>query len=269
MLVYGRMIYGGKDRVKGVSYCSNCCKYTKNASYIGRMYWHFFLVPLIPDGPRVRIIKQCRRCGKGEHIPEENLPAIVESLSKRSQLASSAILDGQKQIIQDGEPASAILSLVNLVETMCTYNMVNEVNVVRTLLEKEKRMLAHHLIDGRMMEFRGELKGARMAYQQALGHHPDEAAVYLLLARICMRMKDVRGTGEAYEKALPLSENRYPIYLELLKVYQSTKEWLRLAETYEECFKVRPDLARDRSFYKDYSKACKYGGKQPIEVPAC
>lgn len=266
MIVYGRNMYGGKGRVKGVTHCQKCCKYTKNTSYLGRMYWHVFLIPLIPDGPRVRVIKECCRCGNGQHVPEEELPATVASLNKQAQYALAELINGQVAIMQDGEEVSAVFSLVNLVETMCVFDMGKELAVMSASLKEREMMQVHHLMDGRMMEFKGNIKGARAAYEAASGHQPEDARVYMLLARICMRLKDVRGARDAYHKALLISSNRYPIFLELLKVYKATKEWFHLAGAYEECFKIRPDLARDGSSYKAYTNACKHGGKQPVAV---
>lgn len=268
MIVFGRMMYGGKGHVKGVTYCHKCCKYTKSASYLGRMYCHLFLIPLIPDGPRVRVIKECRRCGNRQQIPEEELSAAVASLSKQSQFALAELLGGHDRIQHDGEEVSAAFFLVHLVERMCTFDMGKELAAVSTSLRENGRMQIHHLLDGRILEFQGNLKGARAAYQAASGYPPEDAKVYMILAGMCMRMKDVKGARDAYQKALPISSNRYPIYLELLKVYQETKEWFQLAEAYEECFKVRPDLAKDAMYYKPYTKACKQGGKQPVDAMA-
>lgn len=228
------------------------------------MYWHVFLIPLIPDGPRVRVIRECCRCGNSQHIAEEELLTTVASLNKQAQHALAGLINGQVTIMQDGEEVSTVLSLVNLVETMCVFDMGKELAALSMSLKDHAMMQIQHLMDGRIMEFKGNLKGARAAYQAASGHQPEDAKVYMLLARICMRLKDARGARDAYNKALPISSNRYPIFLELLKVYKATKEWFHLAEAYEECFKIRPDLARDGSYYKAYANACKHGGKQPV-----
>lgn len=257
-------MYGGKGRVKGVTFCQKCSKYTRNTSYLGRMYYHVFLIPLIPDGSRVRVIRECCRCGDGQHIPEEELPSIVASLNTKAQYALAELLNGRKTIMQDGEEVSAAFSLVNLVETMCAFDMGKQLAALSASLKDHGMMQVQNLIDGRIMEFKGNLKGARAAYHAASGHQPEDARVYMQLARTCMRLKDVRGAREACRKALPISSNRYPVLLELLKVYQTTKEWFHLAEVYEECFSIRPDLAKDASYYKAYAKACKHGGKQPV-----
>lgn len=266
MIVFGRNMYGGKGYVKGVTYCPKCCYYRKSASFVGRMYFHIFLIPLIPDGPRVRVIKECCRCGNSQHITEDKLPAAVASLSKQAQYALAELLDGHHRIKLDDEEVSAAFYLVNLVERMCTFDMGKELAAISASLKEHGLMQLQNLIEGRILEFKGNLKGARAAYQTASGYPPEEAKVYMILAGICMRMKDISGAKDAYQKALPISADRYSIFLELLKVYSKTKEWPLLAEAYEECFKVRPDLARDNMFYKPYAKACKHSGKQPINA---
>ena len=258
-------MYGGKGYVKGITYCPKCCKYRKSASYLGRMYYHVFLIPLIPDGPRVRIIKECSRCGNSQHITEDNLPAAVASLSKQAQYALAELLDGHQRLkLDDDDEVSSAFYLVNLVEKMLTFDMGKELAEISAKLRERGLKQLQNLIEGRILEFKGNLKGARAAYQAASDYPPREAKVYMILAGICMRMKDITGAKDAYQKALPITTDRYSIFLQLLEVYSKTKEWLLLAEAYEECFKVRPDLARENLYYKPYAKACKHCAKQPI-----
>lgn len=257
-------MYGGKGYVKGVTYCRKCCTYRKSASYVGRMFFHVFLIPLIPDGPRVRVIKECSRCGDKLLISEEELPVVVASLRTQAEYALAELLKGNHGIKVDDDEVSAGFYLVNLVEKMSTLDMGKELAAISALLKERGLLQLHHLIEGRILEFKGNLKAARAAYQAASEYPPNEAKVYMILAGICMRLGDVLGAKNAYERALPISKDRYSIFLALLEIYQKTKEWPPLAEAYEECFKVRPDLAKDVMFYNPYAKACKNCGKQPI-----
>lgn len=264
MIVFGRNMYGGRGHVKGVTYCQKCCRYRKSSSYVGRMYYHLFLIPLIPDGPRVRVIKECSRCGNSQHIAEDELPDVVASLSRQARSALAELLAGNQRMMVEDEEVSTAFYMVNLVERMCTFDMGKELAAISASLKEHGLLQLQHLIDGRILEFKGNLKGARAAFQSASGYPPKEAKVYMILAGICMRMGDVIGARDAYQQALPISKDRYSIFLELLKVYHKTKQWSHLAEAYEECFKVRPDLAMDAMFYKPYAKACKNSCKHPI-----
>ena len=103
MIIYGSKMYGKSRVVETWGYCDSCGAYSKRQNYNARKWGHLYFIPLIPDGPRVRVLYECAKCSQGLHIPETEVPAMLSDLCQTRDNALNAILAGQKEFNKNGE----------------------------------------------------------------------------------------------------------------------------------------------------------------------
>lgn len=263
MIIYGSRMYGRRNPVNGWGYCDNCAKYGKHISYNGRMWGHLYFIPLIPEGPRVRVLKQCRKCSNGIHIPEEEAPVTLDNLRTDSDSALAGLVAGELEFEKDGAMVPCITFLADAVELLCCMCAEDHVRAIIAALQEKGLVYAHHLLNGKLLEFAGNRDEATLAYKEAAASDPANPLPMILLGAIHVDKKDYEGARLLYEKALELSSDKRAVYLVLLNIYDYLKDYSKTTETYEEIFRLMPELAQDKKTLKAYRKACKKAGKQP------
>lgn len=264
MIIYGTRMYGKKDVVKGWGFCDQCGRYGRNSSYSGRKWGHLYFIPLIPSGPRVRVVKECKACSQGLHFPEKELPNILADLHKNTQNALSALVSGEKQFNDNGTMIPATGCLSGSVDILHCLQADDYLNHLLSAMKENNLTHTYHLVNGESLEFHGKLDQAIESYNQAALCEPGDAIVLISLGSIYMKKNDFITAKEFYECALELSEERFPVLQVLLTIYESIKDYSKVAETYEECFEIIPELAKDKKVFKAYKRTCKKAGKTPI-----
>lgn len=263
MIIYGSRMYGRRNPVKGWGYCDHCGKYGKNLSYSGRKWGHLYFIPLIPEGPHMRVIKECRSCSHGRHLPETEVPGVVNDLRTRANGALAALIEGQKQFNNEGKSVPCAPYLASSVDLFYSLGEQDYVRLMTAALKEKKCHYEYHLVSGGVHEFNGQLDDAARAYMSAAQADVINALPLLSLGGVHMKRKDYASARPVYEKALELSENKFPVHRVLLTVYEELKDHANLASTYEACFARLPELRRDKKMSKAYEKACKKAGRQP------
>jgi len=263
MIIFGSRMYGRRDVVKGWGYCEHCGTYGKSTSYTGRKWGHLYFIPLIPAGPRVRVAKECKRCSHGMHIPETEVPALLNDTQQSSARALAALISGQETFDDEGtmRPCAAFLAgSIELLYCLCAEEYVS---LILATLQERGLTHAYQLVNGESLEFQGKQEEAAASFRQAAESDPTDAHPLLSLGSIHLSRKDHEEAKSLYEKALGLSSDKFPVLQVLLAVYDSLKDHAKLAETYEQCFELMPELANDKKVLKAYKKACKKAGKPP------
>jgi len=264
MIVFGTRMYGKKNRVTGWGTCDHCGKYGKLSAYNGRKWGHLYFIPIIPEGPRVRVVKECAKCSHGIHLPEKEVPAILHDMRQAAEKALSALIAGEEEFEDDGARKPCVAFLASSVEMFYFLGAKGQVEKTLNALQQNSLNLAYHLVRGELLEISGQTDEAAASYMHAAKCDPDDAAPLTALGSLYIDQKKYREAQVLYERALQLSPEELPIRLVLLSVYDETKEHTKLAETYERCFELVPEMANDKKTRKAYQKACKKAGRQPV-----
>jgi tetratricopeptide (TPR) repeat protein len=263
MIVYGSKMYGRKDLVKGWGACQSCGQYGQQKSYYGRKWGHLYFIPLIPLGAKVRVLKECAKCSNGLHIPEKDVPDMLQNLRSISDAALAALIGGQKEFNHKGEDLPCAKELSGCIEFFYCLLAEDYIRLVLAALLEKKLDYVHHLVNGRSLEFQGKLDDAGASYRNAMEFEPEDILPISSLGAVTINKGDFQGARAIYERTLELTEDKLPIYQILLSVYESLKLHVELADTYEACLELRPELRQDKKIMKAYKKACKKAGRQP------
>ncbi|MAE60477.1 MAG: hypothetical protein CMJ49_03870 [Planctomycetaceae bacterium] len=263
MIVYGSRMYGRKNVVRGWGYCEHCGKYGKNTSCNARKWGHLYFIPLIPEGPRVRVIKDCAKCSNGVSIPESNVPDVLNDMRRTNESALAALGAGETQFNDDGTMTPCAEVLAGSIEALYCLNAADYADSILASLQEHNFTYAHQLALGELLEFKGNLDDAAEAYWKAAEAEPSDAYPLIAIGSTHMKRNDPAGAVPIYETALELSENRFPVLQILLSVYSMTNDHNKVVDTYEECFELVPELTQDKSVLKDYRKTCKKAGRDP------
>ena len=148
MIIYGTRMYGKKNVVNGWGYCTNCDRYLKHSSYNGRKWGHLYFIPLIPDGPHVRVLKECGKCSNGLHIPETEVPAMLDDLRQSCDKALAALIAGQSEFDDGGETVSCTACITGSVELLYCLQAEDYVNLLLSALQEKGFEMAYHMVMG-------------------------------------------------------------------------------------------------------------------------
>jgi tetratricopeptide (TPR) repeat protein len=263
MIIYGSKMYGKKNVVQGWGYCDSCGAYGQKTSYNARKWGHLYWIPLIPDGPRVRVVNECKKCSQGIHLPETEIPALLADLHKRLENAQSALLAGKKEFNEGGTMISCTACLSDAIDTIYSLSAEDHARQVLTTLQQNGLTYAYHIVNGEALESQGKLDEAAKSYCQAADCDPNDTRPLLLLGAVHLNNNDHEEARLIYERALELSEEKFPVLQVLITVYGALNDHAKLSETYEQCFKLITELTQDKKVVKAYKKACKNAGRQP------
>ena len=268
MFIYGSKMYGKKDLVKSWGFCVNCGEYLQLSSYKGRKWGYLYFIPVIPEGPHVHVVKECKRCNVGIHVPEKDVDKTVEDIQADIARALEAVSSGDDYfVLRDDNGNEAVISCISsLIEAAEVLYCVDRGDVVKELMMKLERggnYKEHLALKGKLFEFEGDLEEAALQYEAAVKNYPGDESAYWLLgtALSCLgRFDEAKGV---YEKLLRVSDNEAEVMIELIYVYEKLENFSALAETYENCLSRHPELAKDKKIMMKYKKACKKAGINP------
>jgi tetratricopeptide (TPR) repeat protein len=197
------------------------------------------------------------------HIPEKDVPGVLESFRERTKDAMAALIAGEKTFKDGDNRISSADGLAGSVEMLLCLQADDHVRLLLSALQEKGLDHAYHLVHGESLEFQGQLDQAAEAYKQAALCEPADALPLRSLGSVYLKKQDHEHAKMIYEKALALAEDRVPVLSELITVYEALKDQGKLAETYEECFKLVPDLHENKKLVKAYKRACKKAGREP------
>jgi tetratricopeptide (TPR) repeat protein len=266
MIIYGSRMYGKKNVVTGFGSCDHCGAYGKLTSYNARKWGHIYFIPLIPEGPHVRVVKECKACGRGMHVPVEKVAATIANLRASMDRALAALAGGQAHFQGEGdrEQISCAGFLSGTVDLLYCLQADEHVEQLLSSLREGNHQAAYQLVTGSIREFGGEPDAAGEAYVEAAKAAPDDPLPVTMLGDLCFNRKDLEKAQAFYERARELAPEGLSVLQSLLGVYEARKDHEHLAETYERIFDLVPELRADKKLFKAYKKACKNAGRQPV-----
>lgn len=266
MIIYGSRMYGKKNQVRSHGRCDHCRKHGTQESYDGRKWGHLYFIPLFPIGDKVRVLRECRSCNMGSHLPLHTVPQITQST--RDNIDKAIIAIGAKETHFETEEGAvnALASIANNIRDV--YCLLGE-DEAQVLLENLRALEAHHevlLVEAKLAEVSGRSTEAESKFKQLADSSEDP----LILFHHVQYMVDVGKTSEALpilQKVESMLVDDLSVKQLLIECYETTKQWNNLADTYENCFLIVPELMDESKIYKAYKKACKKAGRKPLKKP--
>jgi tetratricopeptide (TPR) repeat protein len=256
-------MYGKKDVVHGYGHCDHCGKYGRNISYSGRKFGHIYFIPLIPAGGPARVVKECKSCSHGMHLPQKDVPTVVEGIRSSTKNALAALIAGNKTFDDEGAETDAVSCLAGSIELLLCLQADDYIDLMMGAIKEKNLSYASHMVNGEKHEFEGRLHEAAAEYKQACDLAKTEPMPLVSLGSVYMKQGDIDRAVDYYERALQISEHKFPVLQILLGVYEAKKDWDKLTKTYEACFTIIPELKDEKKIIKAYKKACKKAGKEP------
>jgi len=271
MIIHGSRMYGRKNKLHSWGYCEQCDKYVKQTSYRGRKWAHINFIPIHPEGQHMYVIRECKKCGVGLHLPVTKLPEMIENIENEAEKAIGVLRDGHEYFIvkdENGEEVAQLCSdtLISAVEILYCTGSDEAVEELLTALDKENYRKIYYAVKGKLLELQGDVEEAIVLYEEAVKNYPDDENPYWLLAVALYNSGKIRESREIYEKLLDITADKNDVMLLLLDVYDDLKDYVAMTDTFERCFEEHPELVKQKKFVKRYKKSCKKAGIKPNEL---
>ena len=264
MIIYGSRMYFKQNVVRSFGECEHCGRYGKFVSYRARKFGHIYFIPLIPLGAHSQVLRECKSCSMGAHIPTDRLEPMIDSLSDQFKSWIMEINDGKTEIeIEPGQPPANIgLLITGILDDLYCLNEIEDVDSITAVLDANNLQYERHLVMGRWFEIQGDLDQARLAFQAASDARPEDGpAVYQLGLTEVLR-GDVAAAEAAFNRYLKLYPDDHSPHLELLGLYESQRDYSKLVPCLDTLFESIPELLEQKKLTKLYKKSCKKSGLQ-------
>ena len=263
MIVYGSRMYFKDNVVHAYGTCEHCGNYGKNVSYQARKFGHLYFIPLIPMGAKSQVIRECKGCSMGAHIPLEQFDSSVDELADQFKSWITAIGEGETElVVAEGEkPVNIGMLIGGILEDLYCLKEIESIDSIQSILDVNNLKFEKDFVSGKWAEVKGDLNQAQQHYHAALRHRPEEAATHYQLGSVELKRNDTTAAEEAfsaYLKAYP--DDTYPIHIELAGAYEQEKNFPKLIESYDVLYDVNPELIQNKGMKKLYKKACKKSG---------
>lgn len=265
MLIYGSRMYFKKNVVKISGECEHCGVFGKLVSYQARQFGHLYFIPILPEGPRSQVLRECKKCNMGTQIPLKELDPMVDRLADQFKSWIIAIQDGQTEMAPDeegAEPVNIGLLIAGILEDLYCLKEIEGVESISSILNANNMRYENEIVLGRWHEIQGELEQARMSFQAAHRSRPQEPMPLYQLGSIESKAGNVQGAESAFESYSKLVPEDVSPYIELAGLYQSQKNFAGIVKAYDMIYTLNPDVIPDAGMKKVYKKACKKSGAQ-------
>jgi tetratricopeptide (TPR) repeat protein len=257
-------MYFKKNVVRSFGECEHCGRYAKKVSYQARKFGHLYFIPLIPLGSHSQVLRECKSCNMGSHVPTEQLEPMIDSLSDQFKSWIMALNDGETeiQVDPDSPPANVGVLIAGILDDLYCLKEVENVDSITAVLDANNLHYERDIVMGRWFEIQGDLDQARNAFQAASRSKPnDGVAVYQLGLTEVLR-GDVPAAEEAFNRYAQIHPEDQSAQFELLGLYEAKRDYAKLVPTIDILFEKIPSLLEQKKLKKLYKKACKKSGLQ-------
>ena len=264
MIIYGSRMYFKKNLVQSFGECENCGRYGKRVSYQARKFGHIYFIPLLPLGSNSQVLRECKTCKMGSHIPTHQLEPMIDNLSDQFKSWIMEISDGKTEIeIEPGQPPANIgLLITGILDDLHCLNEIQDVTSITDVLDANNLVYERHLVMGRWFEIQGDLDQARLAFQAAANARPTEGPPHYQLGLIEVLRGDVSAAEDAFTRYLKIHPEDHSPHMELLGLYEAQKDYAKLVPCFDVLFERIPELLDQKKLKKLYKKALKKSGLQ-------
>lgn len=260
MIVYGSRMYFKSNVVKAFGTCEHCGNYGKNTSYQARKFGHLYFIPLIPMGKKSQIVRECKSCNMGAHIPLEQYEPLADSLSDRFKSWITAIGDGQTEVVvsEGEEPVNIGILISGILEDLYCLKEVESIDSIQMIFDSNNMGFEKEIVNGQWSELKGDLGQASLNYQAALKQRPRDIAALYRLGNLELKRKNVDEAEAVFMKYLvEAPEDMFPIYVELASAYERQKNYPKIVKAYDVLFELNAAMLGQKPMKKVYKKACK------------
>jgi tetratricopeptide (TPR) repeat protein len=264
MLIYGSQMYFKKNVVKSNGECEYCGAYGKLKSYQARKFGHLYFIPVLPQGPRSQVLRECKRCSMGTHIPLNDLEPMADALSDQFKSWIVAIQDGQTEVVPNGgtEPVNVGVLIAGILEELYCLKEIESVESISSILAASNMGYENEIVQGRWHEIQGDLEKAKMSFQAAHRSRPREPMPLFQMGSLAAKSGNVQEAESAFQSYSKLMPEDISPYIELSGVYEKTKNFAGIVRAYDMIYTLNPDVIPDAGMKKIYKKACKKSGSQ-------
>jgi len=262
MIIYGSRMYGKKNQVHSHGRCDHCGTYGKMESYNGRKWGHLYFIPLIPSGGPARVLRECKACNMGSHIPEENIAKILEDLRANIDRAIIAIGAQETHFELGGEQIHATGAILNSINDFYCLAGEEEINALVANLQVAQADRHIRITEAKLHEIRGNHQEADGIYSELM-NGSEESVLLLHYAQYMFDTGRFEQAKDATERLLRLEPDAVMVKLMLIDCHANLKEFRPAVEIYESLFETVPELREDKASYKNYKKLCKKAGVTP------
>jgi tetratricopeptide (TPR) repeat protein len=233
MIIYGSRMYFRQRRIKTWGVCDQCGHYGAQANYSARRWWHIYFIPLIPSGPVVRVLHECRKCHQCLIVPQDRLPALTGEIGQQVARAVAALVQGQTAFPTGDERGmvDALLYLADAAGELVALDEVAEVEQLINLLDGQRMPLATAVARATVAALRGRIDEAVEAYRQALAQAPDHGILHARLGELLRRHRridEARASFRAARRVLPDDLNLLQVLLDLAADRRDDAEFVAL-----------------------------------------
>jgi len=257
MIIFGSKMYGVSNVVQGFGECEYCECYAQNKSYSGRKWGHVYFIPLFPMGSRVRVLRECSNCDTGAHIPEDELPGMIDAIRNALE-ACIATLDPHTHECNHPEIDEPVPIGPYLRETVGTLYLLESESLIdeaRQAFDGKSAAYESHITQAALSEVRGD-------DDQALEHYASARQITaefptFVMAGICERNGNQPRALELYNHLLDTVDEPLQVLLAMIEPLEALKEYDELCDVLEKCIALAPALADDKKFSKYCKKMAK------------
>ncbi len=264
MIIYGSRMYFKKNLVRSFGECEHCGRYGKRVSYRARKFGHIYWIPLIPLGSTAQVLRECKSCKMGAHIPTHQLEPMVDTISDQFKSWIVAISEGKTELeIEPGQPPANIgLLITGILDDLYCLNEIEDITSITNVLDANNLVYERHLVMGRWFEIQGDLDQARLAFQAATEARPNEGPALFQLGLVEVLRRDVPAAEAAFTRYLQFHPEDNSPHMELLGLYEIEKDHAKLVGCLDVLFERIPELLDQKKLKKLYKKSLKKSGLQ-------
>ena len=148
MIIYGSRMYFKKNQVQSFGECEHCGRYGKRVSYQARKFGHIYFIPILPLGSNSQVVRECKSCSMGSHIPTHQLDPMVDNLSDQFKSWIMEISNGNTEIeIEPGQPPANIgLLITGILDDLYCLNEIQDVSSITNVLDANNLVYERHLV---------------------------------------------------------------------------------------------------------------------------
>jgi tetratricopeptide (TPR) repeat protein len=267
MIIYGSRFYGKKDMLSSYGTCEQCGVYGPQRNYNGRRWGHLYWIPLIPEGPAVRVLHECKACKHAHAIPLSEREQTLERMREATDRALAALLAGKDSVDVNGVSADPVNEIGGTLDFLLALGEAKYVKLLVAALRQQPGCeYACRVCEALWAEFEGDIEAAEEHFRSALRLSNRSTLPAASLARLYMHQKKYAEAQTILEQVI--SATGETTLYGLLSLVQTRKgDHENAAKSYEALFRAMPGAALDKGIYKEYKKLCRKA-KRPALSPA-
>ncbi|MEM7473563.1 MAG: tetratricopeptide repeat protein [Planctomycetota bacterium] len=264
MIIYGSRMYFKEDTVRSFSECEHCGTYGPKISYKAKKFGHIYFIPLIPMGARSQILRECKACDMGIHMPVAEMEPRIAELGEQFKNWIMEVQQGNNTVepAPGEDPLNVGLLISGILNDMYCLKEIEGIEHIAKILLDQNMQYEHDLVAGHWFEIVGDLNRAATSFESAHKVNPDDSIPLFLLGRACIRQGNAAGAEAALQKYIELEPDDVQPWIELATLYEGKSDFPNIVRTYDQIFTMLPDTLSNRGMKKIYKKACKKSGQQ-------